>query len=338
MISLLLAMTIAHAAPTNAELKIGTTSEFDTLHPLVTNMSGSNYIISAALRTMVVFDINAKLIPSIAKKIPTLADKDAQTITENGVKKVAATFEILENAKWGDGVPVTCKDFALAVDVGHSKNVAISETEQFNHVERVEFDQKSPKKCRFIYTGSEFNFAETPKVKPLPEHLEGPIFQKYKNTPMAYEQNSLYVKEPTNPGLWNGPYKLTEVKVGSHVRLEPNPYFYGQKPQIKKIFIKLIPNSGTIEANLRSGTIDMVMVYVVNIDQALSMERLFKKDNLPYVFNYKDGFNYEHLDVNLDHPVLSSLVVRKALMHGIDREQISKSMFEGRQPVAHYST
>ena len=45
---------------------------------------------------------------------------------------------------------------------------------------------------------------------------------------------------------------------GSHVVLEPNPPWYGTKPHIKKIIIKVISNTAALEANLLSGDIDMV--------------------------------------------------------------------------------
>ncbi|MGI9451034.1 MAG: ABC transporter substrate-binding protein, partial [Geminicoccaceae bacterium] len=52
---------------------------------------------------------------------------------------------------------------------------------------------------------------------------------------------------------------------------------------------------------------------------------------------YKPGLVYEHLDLNLDNPILADIRVRKALIQGIDREAVSAQLFEGRQPVAHGS-
>ena len=43
---------------------------------------------------------------------------------------------------------------------------------------------------------------------------------------------------------------------------------------------------------------------------------------------------FEHVDLNLDLPALSDRRVRQALLLGLDREAISRSLFGGRQPVA----
>ena len=49
---------------------------------------------------------------------------------------------------------------------------------------------------------------------------------------------------------------------------------------------------------------------------------------------FKPGLVFEHIDLNLDRPALADRRVRQALLLGLDREAISRSLFGGRQPVA----
>ena len=72
----------------------------------------------------------------------------------------------------------------------------------------------------------------------------------------------------------------------------------------------------------------------ITIDQALAFEKRHGDD---YQIVYKPGLIYEHLDVNLDNPILADVRVRQALIRGIDREAVNQQLFEGRQPVAHTS-
>ncbi|MFN9067164.1 MAG: ABC transporter substrate-binding protein, partial [Bdellovibrionales bacterium] len=139
---------------------------------------------------------------------------------------------------WGDGVPVTCQDFAFSRTVALSPNVSIGEKELYTKVEKIEWDPKSPKKCTFTYDKARWDFVDMARFFPLPKHIEEPLFLKYSGKKEGYEKNSLYVKNPTNPGLYNGPYKITEVKLGDHVTLEPNPQWKGVKPKIQKIIVK----------------------------------------------------------------------------------------------------
>jgi len=49
---------------------------------------------------------------------------------------------------------------------------------------------------------------------------------------------------------------------------------------------------------------------------------------------YKPGLVYEHIDLNLDHPLLRDRRVRQALLLAIDREALTRQLFDGKQPVA----
>src|SRR5262249_48458720 len=132
----------------------------------------------------------------------------------------------------------------------------------------------------------------------------------------------------------NGPYVLSELKLGSHISFVPNPHFYGKAPKIKKIVFKVIPNTGTLEANLRSGTIDMIAPLGLSFDQALAFEKRVKADKLPFNLIFKEGITYEHIDLNMENPFLTDVKVRQALIHAINRDEISTALFEGKQKPA----
>ena len=132
---------------------------------------------------------------------------------------------------------------------------------------------------------------------------------------------------PTNPGLYFGPYRITQVVSGSHVTLEPNPTWYGEAPQFKRVVIRIIENTAALEANLLSGEVDYVAGELgFNIEQALSFERR-NPDRFTYL--YKPGLIYEHLDVNLDNPMLADVRVRQALLYALDRDIRSGSFDPG---------
>ena len=94
----------------------------------------------------------------------------------------------------------------------------------------------------------------------------------------------------------------------------------------------MIENTAALEANLLSGAIDMVAGELgLTLDQALAFEQ---RNGDRFRVHYQPGLLYEHVDVNLDNPILADLRVRKALMLGLDRQAMSEQLFQGRQPVA----
>ncbi|WP_413557312.1 peptide ABC transporter substrate-binding protein [Bdellovibrio sp. HCB209] len=324
----------AVAAPSNAELKIGISQEFETMNPIIMSMSASAYMYRMVGRSLVNLTPEGKWVPQLAKEIPSLEKGTAKIIDDGGKKKIVANWEIIDAAKWGDGKPVICADFIASQKIATSPNVAVGEKEQWTQVEKIDVDPKNPKKCTFKYDKAIWSFYQLAQFFPVPAHLELDVFEKHGKAKEGYEKNSNYVRNATNPGLYNGPYVITEVKLGSHVAFAPNPHFYGKKPTIQKVIVKLIPNTGTMEANLRSGTIDMVSVLGLDFDQALAFEKKAKAENLPFAIQFVPSVTYEHIDLNLDNPILKDAKVRKALLYSINRDDLVKALFEGRQEVA----
>lgn len=326
----------AETAPTNKELKVGISQEFENMNPLIMSMSATTYMYRMVGRTLVVLNADAKWVTQLAKEIPSLEKGTAKIVEIGGKKKIVAHWDILENAKWGDGTPVTCADFAFSREVAASPTVSIGEKETFTQVEKIEWDPKTPQKCIFTYEKPKWDFYQLANFYPLPKHIEEAVWKKHGKQKEGYEKNSNYVKNPTNKGLYNGPYVVTDVRLGDHVSFQPNPNFYGEKPKIQKVIVKLISNTGTMEANLRSGTIDMISSLGLALDQALAFDKKAKAEGLPYVTHFVPSITYEHIDLKLDNPFLKDVRVRKALMHAINRDDLVKALFEGKQTSAQH--
>jgi peptide/nickel transport system substrate-binding protein len=319
--------------PTNAELKIGITQEFESMNPLIMSMAASSYMSAMVHRGMVFLDASGKFVPHMAKAIPTLENGGAKFVGSGKTRGLVATWEILENASWGDGTPVTCADFKFAWEVGKNPNVSIGSREPYENIKSITWNEASPKKCEYTYVKAKFDYYQG-VPGPLPRHLEEPVLREFGSKKEGYDQNTIYTKNPTNPGLYNGPFLISELKLGSHVAFKPNPHFYGKKPNIQSVIVKLIPNTGTLEANLRSGTIDMVSSLGFAFDQALAFEKKVKADDLPFQVLFQPGVTYEHIDLNLDNPILKDVRVRRALVHALNREELVQALFEGRQTAA----
>ena len=96
--------------------------------------------------------------------------------------------------------------------------------------------------------------------------------------------------------------------------------------------VKIIENTAALEANLLSGNVDYVLGELgLSLDQALAFEKRHKDK---YNVIYKPALIYEHIDVNLDNPLLKDRRVRQAILLSIDRKAINDKLFEGKQPVA----
>lgn len=320
-------------------LRIGIQQEFDSLNPLSAAMLSSTYIYHMVGRNLLSLDHKMKWRPQLAEEIPSLKNKLAEIKTINGAKKMVSVWNIRPLAKWGDGVDITCADFKFSWTVARSSFVSVVNRDMYTDIESLNCDDKKPKRVEMIHAAIRWDFYKIFQFYILPKHLEETAYTKYGQEKEGYDRNSTYVKNPTHPGLYNGPFIISELKLGSHILLKRNPYFYGKKPYFDKILVRVISDTAALEANLISKQVDMVSSIGFNMDQALVLEKRAAKENLPFVVQYTSGFAYEHLDLNLDNPILKSISIRKALLLAIDRQAMSQALFEGKQSVApHFLT
>ncbi len=313
-----------------AELRIGITQFPSTLNPMIDSMLAKSYVLAMTRRPITAYDRNWALVCMLCTELPTIENGLAKPEDLPGGKKgIAVTYTIQPGATWGDGKPVTSADVVFTWEVGRHPKTGVSDYEAFRRILSVEVvDDKTftmhVDRITFDYNASGLEI--------LPEHVERPIFEA---DPAAYRNRTAFDADPANPGLAFGPYKVVEVVSGARIVLARNATWWGQKPAFERITVRIIEKTSALEANLLSGAIDLIAGELgLPIDQALAFE---KRHGARFAISYKPGLIYEHLDLNLDNPLLADKRVRKALVYALDRETVSQRLFAGRQPVAHSS-
>lgn len=319
----------AGRAAARNELSIGFTQYPSTLHPMIDSMAAKSYVLAMLRRPMTSWDASWTLRCEVCVELPTIANGLARAVERpDGTRGVAISLEIRPGLAWSDGVPVTSADAAFAIEVGRHPASGVAAQEFHRRVERVEIHDD--RRFTLHVDRLSYQYNDLGDLHLLPAHLERPVFQA---DPGAYRQRTLFDAEPTRPGLHFGPYRLAEVVAGSHLVLLPNPGWPGDRPHFRRITIRAIENTAALEANLLSGAIDYIAGELgLSLDQALAFQ---KRHGARFDIAFKPGLVYEHVDLNLDNPLLRDRRVRQALLAAIDREALSRQLFEGRQPVAH---
>lgn len=328
--ALVLGCTGATTASSAAELRIGITQFPSTLNPLIDSMLAKSYVLAMTRRPLTAYDQDWQLICMLCTELPTIENGLAVPETlADGKQGIAVTYQIQPEATWGNGEPVTSADAVFTWEVGRHPKTGVSDIETFRRILSIDVLDDRTFTLHLDRITFEYNAFG---LEILPAHIERPIFEA---DPAAYRNRTTFDADPTNPGLAFGPYKVVELVSGSHIVLARNDTWWGARPAFDRITVRVIENTAALEANLLSGAIDMIAGELgVTIDQALAFE---KRHGARYDVSYKPGLIYEHLDLNLDNPILADRRVRRALILALDREAVSQRLFAGRQPVAHSS-
>ncbi|MGO1120099.1 peptide ABC transporter substrate-binding protein [Rhodovibrionaceae bacterium A322] len=316
------------SAAGDSSLTIGITQYPSTLNPNIDSMLAKSYILGMTSRPLTQYDDEWRLFCLLCTELPNLEDGTAWLEdTPDGKKGIAVTYTINPEATWGDGTPVSTEDVLFTWQVGRHPKSGVSNSELYRRIRSITV--KDQKTFVFHLDKVTFDYAAATDFRLLPAHVERPIFEK---DPAQYRNRTAFDTDPTNPALSFGPYSIARLERGSEIELLPNSRWWGEPPAFDRIIVRTIENTAALEANLLSGAIDMVAGELgFSLDQALAFEKRHGSD---YNIIYKPGLIYEHIDLNLDNPLLQLSGVRKALIMGIDRQAISEKLFQGTQPVA----
>jgi len=320
-------LALAPRGAAAGDLRIGITQFPSTLNPHIDAMVAKSYVLAMAMRPVTAYDADWQLVCLLCTELPTLENGGAKLEPlPDGKQGIAVTYHIQPAATWGDGTPVTSADMVFTWQVGKHPKSGVSGFEAFRRILDVEVIDDKTFVLHIDRVTFDYNAAG---IDLLPAHIERPIFEA---DPETYRNRTAYDTDPTNPGLYFGPYRIVEVVSGARIVLERNPTWWGPKPAFDRITVRVVENTAALEANLLSGAIDMIAGELgLTLDQALAFEKRHGDD---YQVIYKPGLTYEHLDLNLDNSILADRRVRHAFILALDREAISQRLFDGRQPVA----
>ncbi len=329
---LILSALVALAGPAVAQprdtLTIGITQYPATWHPNIEPMAAKGYVEGFTLRPLTAYDADWRLTCLLCETLPTLENGLAQReTTPDGKPGLRLTYRLRAGAAWADGRPVTAEDLRFAWEAGRQAETGFGPAEFYRSAyELIVVDART---VILRLDKVTFDFASMGDFQPLPAHLER---ERWRADPRGYRTRTAYDTESTNPGLWNGPYRVAALTPGASVTLERNQHWNGDAPAFRRITIRTVENTAALEAQLLAGQVDMVAGELgLPLEQATALERRAANR---FRFAYRPGLIFEHIDMRLDAPGLSDRRVRQALLHGADRAQIVARLFEGKQTVA----
>lgn len=296
-----------------------------SLHPSIDALLIKSYVLGYVIRTVTTYDTDGKLICLLCTQVPSIENGLAKIEDKpGGGKGMAVTIKLKPDLQWGDGQPVTAGDIAFTWKVGRDPASGFSNSNPWTRATSVDVVDDHTAVLHLDHVM--VSFAQWDQL--LPEHIEGPVYDKAQAAG-GYINTTMFNKEPTNPGLWDGPYVIQSYQTGAQVVMVPNPHWHGVTPGFQRIVLRYIGDTAALQANLLSGDIDLDNN--ITLDQMLEMQ---KKAPSAFTYTFSPSLTYAHLDVQADNTLLKDARVRRALLMAIDRKTMNDKLFGGRQSIA----
>jgi len=285
-----------------------------TLNPLFADPLFATGTITPTIFTRdAVHDERWRLVPIGVEYLPSVKD---------GTWKVRGeTMTLLWRLKprnWHDGRPVTCADYVFTFDVIRNELVPLQHPgfrEARSRIVNVTCPKGADGRDILVRWNSRFVQAGNSPILggPLPHHV---VERFYRTNPSRLDQTP-YGHDPTVT-VGDGPYRLVEWRRGESLTVEAvagHPIF--GTPRIKRITWKFFPTGPARIPAMLGGMVD-----VLGAIDPIRADILKREGGGGIRVHNVPDVSWEHIDFNLNNPLLQDVRVRRAIVHAINRSTV----------------
>ncbi len=309
------------APSARARLVLGTTSEPDTLCPLLTTSATAHEVLALMWRDLTLRDPSWSLVPDLAERVPTLDNGDARV--EGG--RLLVHWRLRADARWEDGAPVVADDFALALEVQRDP---AQEVVGRDDAERIDSMVPDADGRGFTVTWREPNpfFAEPRVHRALPAHLLRERLRGHDGRLLPLKSDPI-ARAPVG----NGPFRLVEYAAGQYLRLVRSEHA-SPRALLDEVLVRVMPSVPALVAALEAGEVDATVgAGGLPLDAALGLAARAPER---FVVERAPGAQWAHLEMNLDDVWLRDVRVRRAIALALPRAPIVLATSKGEAALA----
>jgi peptide/nickel transport system substrate-binding protein len=272
-------------------LRVGLDVDADTLDPRLTRNTSGRRITELAFNGLVAISPEYTPVPDLAERWENPDDK-------------TWVFHLKQGVKFHDGSDFTANDVKFTYESVLDQTFNSPARAFYLSVDTVEATDRNTVKFTL----------KTP-FAPFLSYMDLAI------VPQAVVQK-LGSDFGTKP-VGTGPFKVDRWATGDTIELLANDGFYGGRPNLDRVRVKVVPDNSGRVVGLESGDLDFVQspVSPQDVSRVQSAGRL-KVDRTPAA-----GITYVNL--NTADPILADKKVRQALSHLVNKQQIIETIYKG---------
>ncbi|TFG04260.1 hypothetical protein EU538_12545, partial [Candidatus Thorarchaeota archaeon] len=198
--------------PSGGTLRRSLSEPIDTFNILATGSQETHDLLSMLYDSLLRQDANGGLLPWLAESCALATHEDDPSVSQNHTR---VTFDLVQNATWSDGEPLTASDVVFTLDfyrdaAGHSYSQELNGMSalytQTPYRVIIEFDTQS---YWHLYTLTDMPI--------LPAHALSDI------SPDEWES---WNPDPAESMVTSGPFNVSEHVPGSYTRLTANEQYF----------------------------------------------------------------------------------------------------------------
>lgn len=282
----------ATASPTQETLRIGIPAPLPSQppHPLLPPSNAiRNYLLHLSQRP--VFSLS----PASKIQCRLCQETQLQLNPENSLN-----ITLQSKLSWGDGTAVSSRDLILAWEIGKSQGQL-----PYSQIIEIREINQAPLQLQLSFQAGALVWNSLHRLFMIPAHIEQAAWQQANENPSRYfQQTSLYVRRPQNPGLYLGPYLPTA-----------KPGHYQKAPTSKAAIAE-------IQLQALSQNQDDSSLHLIPELTGPGSSDPCRPPNCLLQQQIADTNAFVQMSLNMQNPILRDRRVRQALAYGLNREEL----------------
>ena len=227
--------------------------------------------------------------------------------------RLALTLNLVKNAKFHDGRPVTSEDVKFSLEINKKHHPFKT---KFEAVEAIETPDEHTVVLKLSRPHPSLLLALSPVLAPvLPKHV--------------YDDGRDLLTHPKNVlPVGSGPFRVTEFKAGQHIVMERfEDFFIPGRPYLDRVVFKIVTSPGNQIIGLKNKEFDLSTATTISIRD---WKKLGEEDHLTAT---REGFEaigpLNWLAINTRHEILGNKKVRQAIAYAIDKDFVVGVLHNG---------
>jgi peptide/nickel transport system substrate-binding protein len=278
---------------------------------------------------LTIADHEGVLHPQLAELVPSI-ENGSWTLFPDG--RMETTWRLKETARWHDGTPVTAADLLFTAGVLQDAELPFTD-QALALVGSMEAVDARTLRVHWPrpFVEADALFGGPPgraSMKPLPRHLlEAPY----------WGNKAAFLAHPYwgDAFVGAGPYTLREWVRDSHIVLDAYADYVLGRPKLDGIDVKLIADPTTLMGAILASAVDLPLgTRALSFEEGVELRAQWKEG----VVSFGGSGGAASLFPQLLTPrpaIVGNASFRRALLHAIDRQELSDTLMAGEAPIAH---